>query len=270
MADLSDFKRGQFVGACMAGVNITKNPELFGVARSTVSKIMTAFGKEGKKHLTEAKLRLLRRSLRRITKIQLLKLQQSCNIHISRYMQKHIQHNKDEWTQFFRKIYFSLYLKGFERVTKGIICERWVGDWTELRHIYPPPQLFWLQQHFFPVLQSCSTGGLGAQPQLGHGSHSSIFFPTDLNFLSPGLYNNLTPAYFLRASHLFSIQPIDSQGIPWSPDIFDRMHLLFTQVHFSSDSPAGSEVNMLQSLMTILRIFTLFCPTTYILNIYDS
>ena len=34
---------------------------------------------------------------------------------------KHIQHNKDERTQFFRKIYLSLYLKGFERVTKGFI-----------------------------------------------------------------------------------------------------------------------------------------------------
>ena len=52
-------------------------------------------------------------------------------------MQKHIQHNKDEQTQFFRKIYLSLYLKGFERVTKGIICERWVGDWTELQHVDP-------------------------------------------------------------------------------------------------------------------------------------
>ena len=38
-------------------------------------------------------------------------------------MQKHIQHNKDERTQFFTKIYLSLYLKGFERVTKDIICE---------------------------------------------------------------------------------------------------------------------------------------------------
>ena len=31
-----------------------------------------------------------------------------------------------------------------------------------------------------------------------------------------------------------------------SPDISDRMHLLFTQVHFLFDSSAGSEVNMLQ------------------------
>ena len=57
-----------------------------------------------------------------------------CNILICRCMQEHIQHNKDERTQSFRKIYLSL-------VTKGIICERWVGDWTELQHTDPPTLL---------------------------------------------------------------------------------------------------------------------------------
>ena len=32
MADLSDFKRGQIFGACMAGASVTKTTELFGVA----------------------------------------------------------------------------------------------------------------------------------------------------------------------------------------------------------------------------------------------
>ena len=41
--------------------------------------------------------------------------QAKCNILICRCTQKHIQYNKDERTQFFRKIYLSLYLKGFER-----------------------------------------------------------------------------------------------------------------------------------------------------------
>ena len=89
-------------------------------------------------------------------------------------------------------------------------------------------QLFWLSQPFFPVLLGCSSGGLGPQPLLGHGS--SIFSPTDLNFLSPGLYNNLTPTYFLRASQFALSSTLRQSRL--SPDIFDRMHLLFTQAHF--------------------------------------
>ena len=42
----------------------------------------------------------------------------------------------------------------------------------------------------------------------------AFFSPIDLNFLSLGLYNNFTSTYFLRASHLHSIQPVDSQGYP--------------------------------------------------------
>ena len=75
------------------------------------------------------------------------------------------------------------------------------------------PELFWLSQPFFPILLGCSTGGLGAQPLLEHGSRSSIFSPTDLNFLSPGLYNNLTLTYFRRASQ-FALNSTPRQSRP--------------------------------------------------------
>ena len=48
MEDLSEFKRVQIVGARMADANITNTAELFGVARNTVSKVITALEKEAK------------------------------------------------------------------------------------------------------------------------------------------------------------------------------------------------------------------------------
>ena len=50
-------------------------------------------------------------------------------------MQKHIQHNNDKWTQFFRKIYISLNWKGSKGLQRVLLCKRWVGDWTELQNI---------------------------------------------------------------------------------------------------------------------------------------
>ena len=79
-----------------------------------------------------------------------------------------------------------------------------------------------------PRLLNRGAGGLAS---LGHVPHSSIFSPTDLNFLSPGLYNNLTPTLLpasVTISH--SVQPLDSQS--YILIFLDRMHLLFTQVHF--------------------------------------
>ena len=47
MADLSDFKRDQIVGARMVGT-ITKSFQMFGISRGAVSKVIIAFEKEKK------------------------------------------------------------------------------------------------------------------------------------------------------------------------------------------------------------------------------
>ena len=109
-------------------------------------------------------------------------------------------------------------------------------------NILTPPQLFWLQQHFFPVLLGCSTGGLG--PSL---CCNMVLIPASslqlIDFLSH-------PGYIIiwrsPASWGVTIRTqFNPSTVKVNPDIFDRIHLLFTQVHFSSDSSAGSEVNML-------------------------
>ena len=77
--------------------------------------------------------------------------------------------------------------------------------------------------------------GPGGPASLGHVPQSSIFSPTHLipnwlNFLCTSLYNSLTPPSFLWASQITLIQPVHGQG--YILIFLDRMHLLFTQVHF--------------------------------------
>ena len=48
MRDLTDFEKGQIVGACMAGASIIKTTELLGFLRATISRMMTQFEKHEK------------------------------------------------------------------------------------------------------------------------------------------------------------------------------------------------------------------------------
>jgi hypothetical protein len=48
MGDFPDFKRGQIVGARLAGAFVTKTATLLGVSRATVSKVMSAYTTHGK------------------------------------------------------------------------------------------------------------------------------------------------------------------------------------------------------------------------------
>ena len=73
MADLLDFKRGKIVRSRMAGASVTKTAALFGAARSTLSKVMTTFKKDGKtspqKKNSERKRKLSNRDRQTLTRI---------------------------------------------------------------------------------------------------------------------------------------------------------------------------------------------------------
>ena len=94
------------------------------------------------------------------------------------------------------------------------------------------PQLFRISQLFFTVLLGCSTGAWG--PSL---CWDMVLIPASSLQL---IWTSCRWGYIIiwhtptscERQNSHSVQPFDSQGRPWSTDIFDRMHLLFTQVHF--------------------------------------
>ena len=112
--------------------------------------------------------------------------------------------------QFFRKIYLSLYLKGFERVTKSIICERWVRDWKELQHIDPPISSGY-SSISFPFSWAAHPGAWG--PSL---CRDMVLVPASSLKL---LWNSCRQGYIIiwrtptscERQNSHSIQPFDSQ-----------------------------------------------------------
>ena len=79
-----------------------------------------------------------------------------------------------------------------------------------------------------------------AQP----GAHSSIFSPANLNFLSPGLYNNLTCTCFMYFCTQFN-----PSTVKVALDLLISSTGCTCYLHwciFSFDSLVGSEVNMQQ------------------------
>ena len=146
-----------------------------------------------------------------------------CCILICRYMQKHIQHNKDERTQFFRKIYLSLYWEGC--VWEG------VEDRTKTATYWSPNSIGYYSLSF-SFSWAAQTGAWG--PSL---CWDMVLIPaSSLQLIWTSCHRGniiiWRPPTSCERQNSHSILPLDSQGRLWSPDIFDRMHLLFPQVHF--------------------------------------
>ena len=96
---------------------------------------------------------------------------------------------------------------GCERV----MCERWVGDWTDCNVLTPSSFVF--SSTSFSFCWAAQLGVLRAHgPLLGAGSLYSILSPTNWTSCRTGLYHCLTPTCFLWASHLHPIQTVHSQG----------------------------------------------------------
>ena len=123
--------------------------------------------------------------------------------------------NNDERTHFFRKIYLSLYSKGLRKAYERVMCERWVGDWTNCNILTPNSSVF--SSTSFSFCWIAQSGVMRAHsPLLDAGSLYSILSPIQLTptywTCHNGLYHCLTPTCFLWASHLQPIQPVHGQG----------------------------------------------------------
>ena len=139
--------------------------------------------------------------------------------------------------------------KGSKGLLKVLLCEKGVGDWTELQHI--DPHSYGHNSVSFPFSWAAQPGAWGASLSgtmvlIPASSLQLIWTPTaQLGvprapllaagcWLSlPHLISNWLELPVHRVISLFyvhSIQHVHRQGYPL--DTFDRTHLLSTQVHF--------------------------------------
>ena len=113
-------------------------------------------------------------------------------------------------------------------------------------------------QHIDPPTLLAITAFLSRSPELlnrGPDFHSSILSPTHLDFLSPGLYNDLTFTYILRASQFALNSTLRQSRL--SPDIYSGAFLLLT-------AWPGSICNRSNSLKICIS------PCVYISAVFNS
>ena len=103
----------------------------------------------------------------------------------------------------------------FEMVAKGLMCERWVGDWINCNILTPSSFVF--SSTSFSFCWAAQSGVPRAHSLLlGAGCLYSILSPslTPTNWTSccTGLYHCLTSTCFLWASHQHPIQLVHNQN----------------------------------------------------------
>ena len=164
-------------------------------------------------------------------------------------MQKHNDAMKTSGHRSLEKYTSHFIWKGSKGLLKVLLCEKWVEDWTELQHI--DPHSYGHKSVSFPFSWAAQPGAWG--PSLS-GTWSSFqhLLSNSLGLWTPTAQSGVLRAPSARCwfslQHLISnqlelpvhrvillfnvhsIKPVDRQGYPL--DTFDRMHLLFIQVHF--------------------------------------
>ena len=132
-------------------------------------------------------------------------------------------------------------MKGFERVTKGIICERWVGDWTELQHI-DISNTSGYSSLSFPFSWAAQQGTWG--PSLCWDM--VLIQASSLQLIWTSCHRGYIiiwhPPTSCERHNSHSIQPFDSQGCPLISST--RFTCYLHRCISSFDSLAG--INMLQ------------------------
>ena len=115
--------------------------------------------------------------------------------------------NNDERTHFFRKIYLSHFI---QNGCKRVMCERWVGDWTDCNILTPSSSVF--SSTSFLFCWAAQPGSWGPSSLWELVLTIASYFQLTERVCGTGLYNCLTLTCFLWASHLHPIQPNHSQG----------------------------------------------------------
>ena len=118
--------------------------------------------------------------------------------------------------------------KGSKGLLKVLLCVMWVGDWTELQHI--DPHSYGHNSVSFPFSWAASTEGLGAQLLCNMVLIPASSLQLIWTSCRRGYMIIWRPFFFLQALQ-FRTQ-FNPSTVKVAPDIFDLMHLLFTQVHF--------------------------------------